>query len=100
MKTLKEFYTFLQETEQNRFDNIQDLQSHLKSFLGVEIYLELSSDDDGDYKLIANLTLNNDRDLYLDLYYILDRQNQLYITEFSLDGEHPLTTYHYNYLVS
>jgi hypothetical protein len=100
MKTLKEFYTFLQETTYSRFDNIQDLQSHFKSFLGVEIYLELSSDDYGDYKLIANLTLNNDRDLYLDLYYILDRQNQLYITEFNLDGEHALTTYHYNYLIS
>lgn len=90
-KTLKEFDDFLQNVLHTRFENIQELNNVIGMFLGFEISLELTPQENTDFQLLANFCLGNDtKELYLDLYYLVDRQQMLYLTHYDLDSEHPL----------
>jgi hypothetical protein len=91
-KTLKQFTDFLENLLHDRFEDIQQINNNVVNFLGFNISFELKAQDNNDFQLLANFSLGKEKlDLYLDLYYILDRQEQLYLTEYSLDGEHPLS---------
>ena len=90
-RTLKQFTDFLENLLHDRFQDIQQINNNIGNFLGFNISLELRAQDNTDFQLLANFSLGKEKlDLYLDLYYILDRQKNIYITEYGLDGENPL----------
>jgi hypothetical protein len=91
-RTLSDFKKFLSKLPQFRYDNKDDLEMILSNYFGFGVHLHLSYQEQTDYRLLTNFSLGKEaKDLYLDLYYILDRQEQLYLTEYSLDGEHALS---------
>ena len=91
-KTLADFNKFLSKLLHSRYNNKDDLEIVLSNYFGFGVHLNLSYQEQNDYRLLTNFSLGKEaKDLYLDLYYILDRQEQLYLTEYSLDGEHALS---------
>lgn len=90
-KTLKEFADFLETLLYDRFENIQEINNSIGGFLGFDVLLELTPQENTDFQLLANFSLGDDsKELYLDLYYLVDRQQRLYLTHYDLDSEHPL----------
>jgi hypothetical protein len=91
-RTLADFNKFLSKLLHSRYNNKDDLEMILSNYFGFGVHLNLSYQEQNDYRLLTNFSLGKEsKDLYLDLYYILDRQEQLYLTEYSLDGEHALS---------
>jgi hypothetical protein len=97
-KTLGELDIFLEQITHNRFSNKKDLQKALSQFLGFSVDLQKSSEKYDDCCLISNLDLGN-KDLYVDVYYLKDNHNQLYITGYEIDGEHALSEKDYDLFV-
>jgi hypothetical protein len=95
MKTINDLIIKLNETISNRFESIEAVNLHIGSFIGLDIkFQEATSDSQyDDYRIIANVILDDETDLYIDLYYTKSRLGFMYITEFSLDGEHCLDDY-------
>ena len=91
-RTLSDFNKFLSKLLHSRYNNKDDLEIVLSTYFGFGVHLNLSYQEQNDYRLLTNFSLGKEaKDLYLDLYYIFDRQEQLYLTEYSLDGEHALS---------
>ena len=91
-RTLADFKKLLSKLRYSRYNNKDDLEIILSNYFGFGVHLNLSYQEQNDYRLLTNFSLGKEaKDLYLDLYYILDRQEQLYLTEYSLDGEHALS---------
>jgi hypothetical protein len=84
--TLATFNMYVEEIIHHRFSDKKELQEHLSKLLGFEIDLQERVNIDNDYCFISNLDLGN-KDLYLDLYYLIDLQGNLYMTEYGFDGE-------------
>jgi hypothetical protein len=97
-KTLGQLNMFVEEIIHSRFTNKKELQKSLSHFLGFSVNLQKSSQEYNDYCLIGNLDLGN-KDLYLDIYYLKDNYNQLYITGYGIDGEHALSEKDYDLFV-
>ena len=95
MKTINDLIIKLNETISNRFENIDAVNLYIGSFIGFDIKFEQATSDleYDDYRIIANAILDDETDLYIDLYYTKSRSGFMYITEFSLDGEHCLDDY-------
>jgi hypothetical protein len=92
MKTLLEFNTFLDSLVLKRFESIDNLNIFISQFLGFSVFLEdtsLPMYPSLDDKLGVNLDMG-DKDLYVDIYYLKDNQDNLLITEISLDSDHAL----------
>lgn len=86
MKTNKELKQIQKGLVGQRFTNKKSLQAYLEMELNVEkIELEENVDNvfftECDYNLQCELTLNEEEDLNIVIFYLFDRQGQIFITE-------------------
>ena len=86
--TKKEFQDLRREIQarylHNRYQNKNHLQKDLSEFLNKEIKLSRRNNDyfvGCDFGLSCDVTIDDETDLYITIFYIKDRQEQLYITE-------------------
>jgi hypothetical protein len=91
MKTLRELKEFMKPYILERFINESSLQNDLSQFLGFEIELQKLEYDSLDYCMGVNLDLG-DKDLYFDIYYLIDRQDFICITDFIFDSDNCLNS--------
>jgi hypothetical protein len=71
------------------FATLDDFSKHLTAYLGFEVILyENDSDFVDDYKASANFEIENENDLYFDVYYLKDKKGNLYLTEYAIDTAH------------
>ncbi len=85
-KELKEKVIYLRENlPHKRFDNIEKLNEYLTEEIGKNIKLKKGKDNKYytgcDFVLTTNITYDFENDLYMTIFYIIDRQTRLYITE-------------------
>jgi hypothetical protein len=86
MKTNKELKQIQKSLVGQRFTNKKSLQAYLEMEINVEkIELEENVDNvfftECDYNLQCELTLNEEEDLNIVIFYLFDRQGQIFITE-------------------
>lgn len=99
MKRLKELDEYLLNLTnlkglENRFSLLQ-LNDLVSDFLGFNVEFEKFTTETDDFKLGLDLYLFNDKLLYVDIYYLLDNNGMLYITDYDLDSEHALNEHDY-----
>ena len=75
-----------------RFSSVKEVEKIVSEVVGVSIELEDTCNEnilELDYDLMASVSLKNNEneDLYLDIYYLKTRCNDLYITEITVDLE-------------
>ena len=88
MKTLKELKAFAVGYVYSRYPK-KELDEQFSAFFGFKVEFEESTYESFDYCMILNLDLE-DKDLYLDLWYLVDRTDQMFITEISFDSDYIL----------
>lgn len=95
MKTINDLIIKLDKTIGHRFENTNGINEWFEYFLGIDIRFQDATCDTStnDYRIIANLILDDGTDLYIDLYYLITRTGRLYITEYCIDGENVLDDY-------
>jgi len=98
MKTLYELIDFGKNLILYRFKNVKGLEKEISSFLGFKINLHELDNGGLDFDFGVNLGLDN-KDLYFDLYYLLDKYQQLVITEFRIDSDDNLTENDYDKII-
>jgi hypothetical protein len=99
-KTLLELGNYLSKLLHTRYENLNQLQEKISNYLGFNVDFEKSTFTDIDYRIITNLWLGKkEKLLYLDLYYIFDNNNNMYITEFAFDGDYALNKNDLNLIV-
>lgn len=89
MKTLRELKDFSKTLVLDRFFDKNIVGEKISEFLGFSVVFEESTYTSFDHCLILNLDLG-DKDLYFDVWYLLDRTEQLFITEIGFDSDHAL----------
>jgi hypothetical protein len=72
-----------------RFSHQNDLEKLFSDFLGFEIKFEDFENERTDYRIGVNLDLV-DKLLYFDVYYLLDREDNLVIMEISFDSDNAI----------
>ena len=91
MKTVKELKDYTKQFILRRYMTKEILEKDLSKFLGFDITFEAHDyDDSPDYSMICTLKLDNDKAFYLDFFYLIDRENDLCILEFSFDSDNGL----------
>jgi hypothetical protein len=86
MKTNKELKQIQKSLIGQRFTNKKSLQAYLEMEFNVE-KIELEENvynvffTECDYNLQCELTLNEEEDLNIVIFYLFDRQGQIFITE-------------------
>jgi len=80
-----------EELLHNRFKNKTELEKHIAEFLGANIQVKLTRDNQSDYEeekcdydFIGEVRNNNELVADIEVYVLYDRQRQLYVTEFEL----------------
>lgn len=90
-KTVHEFIHFLKHTIlYNRFFSVEEIEKNISEFLGFKVKLEKRKRGAYvDFRLGLNLRLEDEDgpDLYLDVFYLIDNDNNFFITEISVDFE-------------
>jgi hypothetical protein len=88
-RTLQDLKEFSNDFILERFSHQNDIQKVFSNFLGFEITFEELENERNDYRIGVNLDLI-DKLLYFDVYYLLDREDNLVITEISFDSDNAL----------
>ena len=88
-KNLQDLQEFSNNFILERFSHQNDLEKLFSDFLGFEIKFEELENERNDYRIGVNLDLV-DKLLYFDVYYLLDREDNLVITEISFDSDNAL----------
>jgi hypothetical protein len=88
-KTLRELQDFSSGFILERFSHQNDIQNVFSDFLGFDIKFDDFENERNDYRIGVNLDLV-DKDLYFDIYYLLDREDNLVITEIGFDSDNAL----------
>jgi hypothetical protein len=86
-KTLRELQEFSKNYILERFSHQNDIEKVFSDFLGFEIRFEDLQDNYLDYGIGVNLNLV-DKDLYFDIYYLIDNENNSVITEIAFDSDY------------
>lgn len=80
-----------EELLHKRFKNKTELEKHIAEFLGANIQVKLTRDNQSDYEeekcdydFIGEVRNNNELVADIEVYVLYDRQRQLYVTEFEL----------------
>ena len=92
MKTLRELKDFSKTLVLDRFFDKNIVEEKISEFLGFKIKLEALQYDSPDYCMGVNLDLG-DRDLYFDIYYLIDKFEDLCITEINYGSNYALPLY-------
>lgn len=84
-----EFKAFFESMVMKRFENVKEINNFILNGLGFNPDLELRNPEKDeqhlDNQLISNCTVNGEDLCYLDVYYLIDNGNRMYITEVSYD---------------
>ena len=84
---------FFTNMEQKRFNNLDEIKVYLATyFKGAKVILNFKSYTDcdffpSDYEIICEIQKEDDYLIDLDLYFLYDRKNMLYITEFGAEEQ-------------
>ena len=91
-KTFNELREFLSNQALHRYNHLKDFNKIVSDFLGFEVEFEEFSKETWfiDDRIGVNLSLENDNDVYVDVFYITDNDGNMVITEFIIDTEHAL----------
>lgn len=88
----KEFSNYLENLVGKRFKSVKDINKeiHEKTAIKTNLSFDKSSNDiekkEGyDFCLKDNVTINGFDLCYLDIYFLCDHSNQMYITEIGVD---------------
>ena len=103
MKRLKELDEYLLNLTnlkglENRFSLLQ-LNDLVSDFLGFNVEFEKFDTETDDFRVGLDLYLFSDKLLYVDIYYLLDNNGMLYITDYDLDSDNALSLDDYNQLI-
>ena len=91
MKKVNELKDYTKQFILKRYMTKEFLEKELSKFLGFDFTFEKHDyDDSPDYSMIATLKLDDDKAFYLDFFYLIDRENDLCILEFSFDSDNGL----------
>ena len=95
MKTINDLIIKLNETIGHRFENIDSVNAYISNFLGFNVWFSPSTMDLNtvDYKIIVNVILDDDTELYIDLLYRTNRIGFIYIQGYDLDGQYRIDDY-------
>jgi hypothetical protein len=103
MKTINHLIIKLNKMLSKRYEDINAIDNELTLFLGFNPRFQNATQDTSinDYRIISNMLIDSNRsqykdDLYIDIYYLLDNNGYMYITEFNIDSEHPIKDYTLN----
>jgi hypothetical protein len=88
-RTLQDLQKFSSDFILERFNHQNDIEKVFSDFLGFEITFEDFENERNDYRMGVNLDLV-DKLLYFDVYYLLDREDNLVITEISFDSDNAI----------
>ena len=88
-KTLNELMYFANDFVLERFNQQFEIENVFTDFLGFSIKFEEFENERNDYRIGVNLDLV-DKLLYFDVYYLLDREDNLVITEISFDSDNAI----------
>lgn len=94
MKTLRDLEKFLNSLENTRLSK-EKLGKDIEEFLGYYIPIEKLTQQGLDNRVGFNLILE-DRDLYIDIYYLKDYEDNMFITEISIDSDQWLSKEDYD----
>ena len=91
-KTLKELKTFLDSQVLHRYNYLKDFNKVASEFLGFNVEFEELSKETLyiDDRIGVNLSLENDNEVYIDIFYITDNDENMVITEYIIDTEYAL----------
>ena len=89
MKTLRELKDFSKTLVLDRFFDKIIVGEKISEFLGFKIKLDTLDYEMPDYCICENLFLE-DRDLYFHIFYLIDRDDFICITEFNFDSNYTL----------
>jgi hypothetical protein len=98
MKTLKELSDFANRQVLTDFDNKYELEKMFSDFLEFEIKFEELEYDSRDYAMGVNLSLG-DKDLYFDIWHLMNRYGGLVITEIGFDSDNTLNDSDYDKII-
>ena len=103
MKTLKELDKYLGDlyldSDHNRF-TLNELNKIISVFLGLDVEFDKIETETDDFRLGLDLHLFSDKVLYVDIYYLLDSKDMLYITNHDLDSDNLLDENDYNQFIT
>jgi hypothetical protein len=68
------------------------LNNYVSDFLGFEVEFEEMGNETLDYRIGINLLLNDDTLAYVDVYYLNDKQDNIFITNIGFDSDNMLNT--------
>ena len=89
----KEFQDYFNSMEQMRFKDLGDIKEYLRKFFvdaKIDLYFKSYEDDDffpNDYEIVCEIYKENNYLLDLDLYFLYDRRNMIYITEHGVETQ-------------
>jgi hypothetical protein len=88
-KTLQELKEFSSDFILERFSHQNDIEKLFSDFLGFDVNFEDQECGYMDYEMGVNLDLD-DKLLYFDVLYLIDRDSNIVITEFVFDSDYVL----------
>ena len=96
MKTLRELKQFLKnDILYDRF-TLKELNESVSEFLSFKVDFQELEFMGLDYRVGVNLLLDNDKDLYIDVYYLKDNYGDMFITEIGFDSDNVLNVVDYD----
>jgi len=98
MKTLRKLHKFSNKQVLKGFDNKHEIESLFSGFLGFDIIFQELTYDSRDYVMGVNLDLV-DKDLYFDIWYLINRHGGLVITEIGFDSDYALKKSDYDKII-
>ena len=75
--------------------SLYDLNVYVSEFLGFKVEFEEMVNETLDYRLGINLVLEDETLAYVDIHYLNDRQDNMFVTEISFDGDSALNDIDY-----
>ena len=88
-RTLQDLKEFSNDFILERFPGQEQIEKLFSDFLGFEVKFEDLENGYYDYEMGVNLDLD-DKTLYFDVLYLIDRDANIVITEFVFDSDYVL----------
>lgn len=66
---------------------LNELNNYVSEFLGFEIEFQELETETSDYRIGIDLLLDDETLVYVDVYYLRDRDDNMLITKYSFDND-------------
>ena len=70
--------------------SLNELNENVSEFLGFKVEFEEMGDETLDYRVGINLVLEDDTLAYVDIHYLNDKQDNMFVTAITFDGDSAL----------